>query len=349
MRSLPKQLTAARSRILATLATMILVLSTCGVASASEVTHFDVPVSITASGRSVWVANSDGNSITQLNSKSGDVERVIRAKSDQFLDPTSVVYSSGRIWVVNSYGNSITELNANTGSLVRVITSHNSDLDSPYEAIVSNSRVFVLSPNEDSVTELDSNNGKLDRVYKLHSGTTTANTFTGPLSFALHGTQLLITNLTSTIDEVLDLNIISGSVTRLVAMGRARPTSFFGPIVIHGSDAWIVRSGGASISEVKLNSGKIVRTIADKQDDFRGISALGLDGHTLWVTSGEGDSLTRLNAINGTLIGVTALKRGGARMYGPLAFSDSNAWLLDTLGSVFEINGRTGKILRDIR
>jgi DNA-binding beta-propeller fold protein YncE len=66
----------------------------------------------------VWVANYEGNSVTELNASNGSLLRVINATADGFNFPTSVAVSGTHVWVTNQYGSSVTELNASNGSLV---------------------------------------------------------------------------------------------------------------------------------------------------------------------------------------------------------------------------------------
>jgi DNA-binding beta-propeller fold protein YncE len=113
----------------------------------------------------VWVANSEGNSVTELNASNGSLVRVINATADGFNFPTSVAVSGTHVWVTNNLtnnniGNSVTELNASNGSLVRVIYPGSE----PYGVAVSGTHVWVANVTGDSVTELNASNGSLVRI-----------------------------------------------------------------------------------------------------------------------------------------------------------------------------------------
>jgi len=70
----------------------------------------------------VWVANADGNSVTELTAATGAPVKVIAGSSYRFNDPTGISSDGTHVWVANQIGNSVTELNAATGALVKVIT-----------------------------------------------------------------------------------------------------------------------------------------------------------------------------------------------------------------------------------
>ena len=80
------------------------------------------PASIASDGTRVWVANYDGNSVTELSARTGAVVKVISASRYKFKDPFSIASGGTHVWVVNLDGESVTELSAKTGRLVKVIS-----------------------------------------------------------------------------------------------------------------------------------------------------------------------------------------------------------------------------------
>ena len=69
----------------------------------------------------MWVTNTGGRSVTELNASNGSLVRVINAKADGFNAPRGVSVGGTHVWVTNGSGNSVTELNALNGSLARII------------------------------------------------------------------------------------------------------------------------------------------------------------------------------------------------------------------------------------
>ena len=60
-------------------------------------------------GARVWVANSDGNSVTELGTETGALVRMLAAPRYGFNDPSAITVDGGRAWVANLYDDSVTE------------------------------------------------------------------------------------------------------------------------------------------------------------------------------------------------------------------------------------------------
>ena len=84
---------------------------------------FNQPYAITSDNLGhIWVANANGNSVTELNAKDGSLVKVYNDASYGFNDPIAITTDNlGHVWVANWSGNSVTELNAIDGSFVRVV------------------------------------------------------------------------------------------------------------------------------------------------------------------------------------------------------------------------------------
>ena len=105
----------------ATIAMAFAVSGLVGVVSASAATNsvvkivqgksygFDAVTAIGSNGAHVWVANSDGNSVTELNASDGSPVRTLTGAAYGFNNPDGIASGSARIWVA-SFGGSVTEL-----------------------------------------------------------------------------------------------------------------------------------------------------------------------------------------------------------------------------------------------
>ena len=58
----------------------------------------------------LWVANSLGNSVTEINAGTGALIRVLSGREYHFKDPTGIAASGRTAWVTNMGGNSVTRL-----------------------------------------------------------------------------------------------------------------------------------------------------------------------------------------------------------------------------------------------
>jgi hypothetical protein len=57
----------------------------------------------------VWVANLEGNSVTELSASTGNLVRVISGSSYGFNRPTAISLGGAHVWVVNPLTFSVTE------------------------------------------------------------------------------------------------------------------------------------------------------------------------------------------------------------------------------------------------
>ena len=72
------------------------------------------------------MTNGDGyegggntNSVTELNARTGSLQRIIKVKGHGLYVATEIVASNSKLWILN--GDSVSELNQNNGSLVQII------------------------------------------------------------------------------------------------------------------------------------------------------------------------------------------------------------------------------------
>ena len=71
---------------------------------------FSDPQAITSDGTHIWVANQDGDSVTELNASTGTPVRTISGTSYKFNGPSAITSEGTHVWVTNSGGSSVTEI-----------------------------------------------------------------------------------------------------------------------------------------------------------------------------------------------------------------------------------------------
>jgi hypothetical protein len=81
---------------------------------------------IAAQRSHVWVTNGEGyesggntNTVTELDARTGSLQRVIKVKGHGLYGPTEIVAKGSKLWVLNV--NSVSELNQSNGSLVQSV------------------------------------------------------------------------------------------------------------------------------------------------------------------------------------------------------------------------------------
>jgi DNA-binding beta-propeller fold protein YncE len=73
---------------------------------------FNGPIAVTSDGTHVWVANSSGNSVTELSASAGGLVRVIFGRRYGFDHPDAIAPGGTHVWVANEGDQSVTEFSA---------------------------------------------------------------------------------------------------------------------------------------------------------------------------------------------------------------------------------------------
>jgi hypothetical protein len=71
---------------------------------------FNEPYGVAFDGSHIWVTNSNGNSVTELNASDGSLVQTLSGGSYGFNGPEGVAFDGSHIWVTNYTGSSVTEL-----------------------------------------------------------------------------------------------------------------------------------------------------------------------------------------------------------------------------------------------
>lgn len=93
----------------------------------------------------VWVANSAGDSVTELDASTGSLVKVISRPRDEFNAPWAIASDRTHVWVANAGSNSVTELSASNGHLLKVLSSPIYGFDEPAGIAVEGGRVWLAN------------------------------------------------------------------------------------------------------------------------------------------------------------------------------------------------------------
>ena len=63
---------------------------------------FNSPDAVSSDGTHVWVANADGDSVTELDAATGALVHVIIGASYGFNDPDAIASDGTHVWVANA-------------------------------------------------------------------------------------------------------------------------------------------------------------------------------------------------------------------------------------------------------
>jgi hypothetical protein len=330
----------------------------------------------------LWVANSDYFGITEIQASTGKVLRVINAKADGFIDPSSIAVSGNNVWIVSggvSYRNgtshvgTVTELNATTGALVRTVSLKNHGITGLSGVSADAHDVWVVADGGSRIAELSNTTGK---VVRIRRGRERGDMSSG---IAVRANHVWIPSPEIS-DGVIERNALTGRKVRTITPtaieappgGGPKAASFLGPqyVAVDTHSVWTANEGsvtaklvGGSVTQINAVTGKIVRTVDSAADRFWGdILCIVSDGTHVWIVNGtndyrgrmHGDSVTELNASNGSLVRVILLHHGIYSNPEGLVSNGTDVWVTDIGGgkdggsSVLELSASTGALVRTI-
>jgi hypothetical protein len=330
----------------------------------------------------LWVANSDYFGITEIQAGTGKVLRVINAKADGFIDPSGIAVSGNDVWVVNggvtyhngtSHVGTVTELNATTGALVRTVSLKNHGITGLSAVSADAHDVWVVADGGSRIAELSSTTGK---VVLVRRGRQRDDMSSG---IALRANRVWIASPEIS-NGVIERNARTGLKVRTVTPtvmeaqpgGGPKVTTFLGPqyVAVDSHSVWAANQGSVkvklvagSVTQINAVTGKVVRSIDTAADRFWGtISCIMSDGTHVWIVNGtndyrgrmHGDTVTELNASNGSLVRVILLHHGIYSEPVGLVSNGTDVWVTDIGGgkdgnsSVLELSASTGAVVRTI-
>ena len=147
----------------------------------------DAPDAAAAIGHNFFVANSQGNSVTEVDGTTGACKAVFSGSTYKFHDPTAMVAVGSTLFVANDDGASstLTEFRPST-TTATVLSGSSYALDDPLALAVSRGHLFVLD-SDSVVSEVDASTGAAIATF---SGSKFA--FDDPTSIAASGSEVFV-------------------------------------------------------------------------------------------------------------------------------------------------------------
>lgn len=303
---------------------------------------FNTPQQMAFDGTHLWIANSNGNSVIEVNASDGSLVRTLSKGSYRFSGPGAIAFDGSHLWIVNNAGDSVTEVNVKDGSWVRTI-SNSSDsrygFSRPAGIAFDGSHLWVTNigggSGGGSVTEVNASDGSWVRT--LAGG---SYGFSAPQGITFDGAHLWVTNAaggSTSVGSVTEVNSSDGSLVRTLSDGSyafATPTG----LAFDGTHIWVANKGGDSVTEVNASDGSWVRTLTGGSYGFNEPYQLAFDSTHLWITNFQGNSLTEVNAVDGSWL--QTLSGSGYGFHAPdyITFDGVHLWISSS-NSVTAIQG----------
>jgi hypothetical protein len=341
-----------------------------GTGGASAV-DFDGPSGVAVGGGHVWVANRNGNSVTEVNPATGAVVRVLSASAYRFDEPAGVADTDGDLFVANGAG-SVTEINATSGRLIRVISGKTHGFSTPVAIKADGGTILVVdhpATGHSALTELSAASGAL-----LHRVTGTR--IVKPAAVTPDGAHAWVAD-DGEVDgryAVTEVDITTGKVVRNTVGPLASSNPALGILTPDGiangdGHVWVDNAQSSSITEIHAANGKVRANFDNNSDNnlygFDDVGAAFDYGDTLYVATPHGESpmVTHVSAVNGVPAWYMCNTNG------PYYFSDltgfamdnGNLWVTSSdsdnyggmgsghgTGSITEMNGTSGALVRTV-
>jgi YVTN family beta-propeller protein len=233
------------------------------------------PSHLAADGRTLWVTNANGHSVSRVDADDGAVRQTVTVGNG----PAGLAVADGAVWVVNSLDGTVSKIAAATGKVVKTIPVG----DGPSGICIGRGAVWVASSEDRAVTRIDQRSGR-------PTGTTPLDT--GP------------TELECSESAVWASSGAGGTVTRLsAATGAVVKTTPTGDgasgLALTGGALWVANTLAGTVSKIDPQRGRVVATVPLGPGD--GPSDVAGSAGTVWVS----------NEFAGTVVGIDP-RRGRA-------------------------------------
>ncbi len=250
------------------------------------------PADLTGAGGHVWITNSAGNSVTELDVRAGSHPIVRPGPDNRFLAPGAITAGHGHVWVADVVAKEITELRAADGAVIRTIRK----VPSPHSLVLFGNRLWIANPAANSVYLADARTGSKVRAFRYDS-------LSYPSALAVSHHLLWVTN------EAKDtITVLSATTGAWKSTLRGRRYGLAQPVAEAASRTmlWVANASARTITQISTVSGKPVRIIGGRRYRFGVPGPMALADGKLWVLNTIGNSVTEIDATTGRLVAVLA-------------------------------------------
>ena len=126
---------------------------------------FKKPTGAVVDGTDLWVTNESGDSVTEVDTNTGQLVRVV-VDHTNLPTPGPITVGDGYVFTVSPPGDSPMVTQIDNGKVVWMMCNTNGPylFSNPQAAVVSGSNLWVVSKGSSSLTEMDTDSGALIRT-----------------------------------------------------------------------------------------------------------------------------------------------------------------------------------------
>jgi YVTN family beta-propeller protein len=226
------------------------------------------PSQLAADGRTLWVTNADGHSVSRIDADDRRVLQTVPVGSG----PAGVAVADGAVWVVNSLDGTVSKIASASGKVVKKITVGNG----PSGICAGGAEVWVASSEDRAIVRIDARSGRPTRTITLD---------TGPTGLACGGGAVWASSESG--GTVTKLSAATGDAIRRIGTGAGAS----GLVLAEGA-LWVANTLAGTVSKIDPERGDVVATVPLGAGEEP--SHLAGGAGTVWVS----------NEFAGTVVGI---------------------------------------------
>ncbi len=259
------------------------------------------PNGLAFDGANIWVTNNISNNVSKLRASDGAVLGNFGVGNS----PQGVAFDGANIWVANILSNTVSKLRASDGAFLGNFGVGTN----PYGVAFDGASIWVTNYGSNDVTKLRASDGAALGTFSVHSN--------GPNAVAFDGANIWVTNNNLASNSVSKLRASDGAFLGIFPV-PASPTA----IAFDGANMWVANNNN-SVSKLRASDGA-----PQPGSPFAvgaGPQGVAFDGANIWVTNNSGNTVSKLRASDGAVLGTFAVGSGPSGV----AFDGANIWVAD--------------------
>jgi ABC-type transport system substrate-binding protein/DNA-binding beta-propeller fold protein YncE len=224
------------------------------------------PSHLAADGRTLWVTNANGHTVSRVNAADGKVRETVTVGNG----PAGLAVGDGAVWVVNSLDDTVSKIV--DGRVVKEIPVGNG----PSGICVGHREVWVASSDDRAVTRIDERSGH-------PAGTTSLET--APTDLACANSAVWVSSGAG--GTVTRLNPTTGAVVKAISTDDGASG-----LALAGGALWVANTLAGTVSKIDPERNSVVAAVPLKPGD--GPSDVVAADDKVWVS----------NEFAGTVVGI---------------------------------------------
>jgi len=303
----------------------------------------ETPTYVAADGTSIWVANSNPQTVTELSEANGVVEAITPIPYALSGNPNGIATDATHVWVTSFYGGGLTELSKATGAVVSTISIPGlvcpCDETSPLAAISDDGTdVWITEfdpPYTGVIVEVDINTDSIVRSETFGSQGAPFQ----PAAVDSDGTDVWTAG-SSGVDE---FSAATGAMIQAIS-GPNDDLQGASGIATDGEHVWVMTPD--AVIELSEATGAFIRSISTPVL-VGGASSVATDGSDVWVVIPNG--VVEISEASGDVIRTVSGSRYGITDAHGVVSNGTHVWVLDNSpGSFTELAAATGQALHPV-